>query len=103
MAEYTVECKAVGWCGSYSTKELAENRKAQLDFHNPECSPHTIEENPQPKQDGEQMAVRLKIDELFPVEFDYDTAKSVLDKMILIAKRDGRNLFISFQGEKERE
>ena len=53
MAEYTVECKAVGWCGSYSTKELAENRKAQLDFHNPECSPHTIVENPQPKQDGE--------------------------------------------------
>ena len=47
------------------------------------------------------MAVRLKIDELFPVEFDYDTAKSVLDKMILIAKRDGRNLFISIQEEKE--
>ena len=61
MGEYTVECKAVGWCGSYSTKELAENRKAQLDFHNPECSPHTIVENPQPKG-GEQMTWEFDCD-----------------------------------------
>ena len=48
------------------------------------------------------MHIRLKIDALYPVEFDHDTARMILDKMILIAKRDGRNLFISIQ-EKERE
>ena len=49
------------------------------------------------------MHVRLKIDALYPVEFDPDTARSILDKIILIAKRDGRDLFISIQEEKERE
>ena len=57
MASYIVECKVWGKCGTYVNMAQARNKQATLDFHNHECSPHTIREIPQPKGDGEQMKV----------------------------------------------
>ena len=49
MASYIVECKVWGKCGTYDNMAQARNKQATLDFHNHECSPHTIREIPQPK------------------------------------------------------